>query len=675
MTSPRCWLNFFFRSNFEKVIYTKLLRFREDQLENYQGPSIEYSISDYHHAPSQGVKRSSTRLSLQVPGLVRQRVSQYSILENNTTRKITVNQRKPSVAETEQSYDPFRPSRNQIGKVQADRARITVFRRFSGSHKLHQPDTPDSRRTNNKLSARNPTLTRTPQSEAHNVLSSSPPQPISLTHQFNPNINERRLSQCSSRHSGAHAVPVRTSMSYKRGVSFAHMRRRSVTAGNHFHSTPRNASTPLTIQEKYLRDGLQQAAFSPETPSVVDSPQEMPPPSRMRKNPARAGQNLAAREYWKEDASTELEKVCEEAFNRKSTASTVMTIARTEHDHSYDSPATSMGVHEDSQTSASGFHVARRKDGRELYLNRPLPLPPSFEHLESYTYRELAKTRALLKERAADKSIVLAPGYFDEVIAHLDRLMQPSTLRVNESDQRAVSTPDEAMRHTSKDEFEMLLAKGPYGFRSVSEPIKKGRERDRATVRIVDEHPISPTKPLTIRKKDGPSIISPDPDRRNASKEHSHSHEDARYYDRSQGADRRIAGLSLLDKYLEPIKEDEDKENRDPRNARIISAETRRRGWFRRHEPTQQNQGNGNGHTLPPRKEPHLQHHLDVDISRENSAKRVSDVPSDPSQASEKKKLSSAKEKFFKIFSKRENKDSKGMSKRSSDSGSLCIRS
>lgn len=577
------------------------------------------------------------------------------------------------MAETEQSYDPFRPSRNQIGKVQADRARITVFRRFSGSQKKYQPDTQDSRRTNSKISGRNPTPTRAQQSKAHNCPSSSPPKPMSITNQANPKINERRLSQCSSRHSVSHAVPVRTSMSYKRGVSFAHMKRRSVTA-NHFHSTPRNASTPLTIQERYLRDGLQQAAFSPETPSAVDSPQDMPPPIRMRKNPARTGQELTAREYWKEDASTELEKVCEEAFNRKSTASTVMTVARTEHDHSFDSPATSLEVHEDSQMSASGFHVARKKDERDLYLNRPLPLPPSFEHLESYTYRELAKTRALLKERAADKSIVLAPGYFDEVIAHLDRLMQPSTLRVNESDQRAVSTPDEALRHPSKDEFEMLLAKGPYGLRSVSEPIRKGRERDKAAVRIVDEHPISPTKPLTIRKKDGPSIICPDPDQQKATREHSHSHENARYYDRPQGADRRIAGLSLLDKHLEPIEEDEDKENRDPRHARILSAETKKRGWFRRHEPTQQIQENENGHTFPPRKESYLQHHPGVDTSGENSAKRVSDVPSDPSRTSEKKKLSSAKEKFFKIFSKRDNKDSKGLWKRSSDSRSPCIR-
>lgn len=649
------------------------MRFREDQLENYQGPSIEYSISDYHHAPSQGVKRSSTGLSLQVPGLVRQRVSQYSILENNTTRKTIVNQRKPSVAETEQSYDPFRPSRNQIGVVQADRARITVFRRFSGSHKQHQRNAPDSRRTNSKISAQNLTLTRTPQSEAHNVPSSLPP-PISITPQVNPNINERRLSQCSSRHSAAHSVPVHTSMSYKRGVSFVHMRRRSGTTDNHFHSTPQTTSTPLAIQEKYLRDGLQQATFSPETPSTANSPQQMPPPIRMRKNHAIAGQDLAAREYWKEDASTELEKVCEEAFNRKSTASTVMTITRTEHDHSFDSPATSMGVHEDSQASPIDIHVSKKKYGRELYLNRPLPLPPSFEHLESYTYRELAKTRALLKERAADKSIVLAPGYFDEVIAHLDRLMQPSTLRVNECDQRAVSTPDETLRHPSKDEFEMLLAKGPYGLRSVSEPITKGREREKAISGIVEEQPISPTKPLTIRKKDRPSIICQDPGRRSASREHSHSHEEVRYYDRPQGADRWIAGLSLLERNLEPIEEDEDKENRDPRNAKIISAETKRKGWFRRHEPTQQNQGNRNGHTPLLRKETHVQHHPDVDISRENSAKRLSDVPSDPSRTSEKKKLFSAKEKFLKIFTKREHKNSKGRSKRSSDSGSPCTR-
>lgn len=578
------------------------------------------------------------------------------------------------MAETEQSYDPFRPSRNQIGKVQADRARITVFRRFSGSQNKNQPDTTDTSRTNSKISVRNPTLTRAQQSESPNVPCLSPSNIISITNQVNPKVNDRRLSQCSFRHSVSHVVPVRTSMSYKRGVSFAHMKRRSVTA-NHFHSTPRNASSPLTIQERYLRDALQQTIFSPSTPSAVDSPQDMPPPIRMRKNPARAGQDLAAREYWKEDASTELEKVCEEAFNRKSTASTVMTIARTEHDHSYDSPATSMGVHEDSQTSANGFHVARRKDERYIkdsYLNRPLPLPPSFEHLESYTFRELAKTRALLKERAADKSIVLAPGYFDEVIAHLDRLMQPSTLRINESDQRAFSTPDEALRRPSKDEFEMLLAKGPFGLRSTSEPVTKGQERERGTVRIVDEHPISPTKPLIIRKKDGPSATSQDPSRRKASREQSSSHDDARYYDGPQGADRRIAGLSLLDKYLEPIEEDEDKENRDPRNARTTSGE-KKRGWFWRHEPTQENQENENGHPLPPRKESHLQHHADTNTSRENSAKRASDVPSDPSRASEKKMLSTAKAKFFKIFSKRDNKDPKGLSKRSSDSRYLCM--
>lgn len=633
-------------------------------------------MSDYHHGPRQAVRNSSTRVSLQGQELgSRRRVSQYSILEESNLSKSHINQRKPSVAGTEHSYDPFRTSRNQLTKTQAaqaEHARTIVLRRLSRSHKQGQSNTSLNRYATSKKSFRNPALTRVQQADAYSIASSPTPVPGASRTQLNPSINERRIPQCSSRRSMSSGLPARTSMSYRRGVSFAHMRRRSISA-HHLRSSKQNDASPLTLQQRYLREDHEPASFSPPFLAAGDSPQNVPPAIRSRKNPARLGDEIAARRaktssvYWKEDAriiSSELEKVCDEAFNRASMASTVVTSAPTEPlDQSYESPATSLGAHEDSRTLLNAYHAPRRNEIDDSYLNRPLPLPPSFGHLGSFTYRELARTRALLKERAADRSMVMAPGYFDEVIAHLDRLMQPSTTRVNEQDRRAVSTPDQPTRQPSKDEFEMLLAKGPFSLRSTSEPVSKGRRndvRDRATLRIVDQNPISPTKPLTIRKKSGSST----PSTESVPRQRPHDqirNEDVRSYERLQGGERRSAGLSLLESSLEPIEED-DKENRDHRNSKTSSGDGKKRGWFRRHEPVQRSQDIDRGPPPPLKDEPPSQHQETSDKSR----KRASDAPSDESRGSETRKASSAKERFFKMFSKRESKDSKSSAERGS---------
>lgn len=662
------------------MIYAKLLRFREDQLENYQGPPIEYSVSDYHHAPRRAVRNSSTRVSLLGQELgSRRRASQYSILDENNLSKTPINQRKPSTAGTDHSYDPFRTSRNQITKTQAaqaEYARTTVLRRLSRSHKQGQSNTSLNRHATSKKSFRNPALTRVQQADAYSIASSPPPVPGVSRTRLNPSVNERRISQCSSRRSLSSGMPARTSMSYKQGVSFAHMRRRSASA-HHLRSSKQKDDPHFTLQQRFLNEDPEPGSFNTQSLTAGDSPPNVPPAIRSRKNPARSGEEVAARRaktssvYWKEDArmiSSELEKVCDEAFNRASMASTVITSAPTEPlDQSYDSPATTIDDHEDSHTSFNAYRPRRRTEIDDSYLNRPLPLPPSFGHLGSFTYRELAKTRALLKERAADRSMVMAPGYFDEVIAHLDRLMQPSTTRVNEQDRRAVSTPDQPTRQPSKDEFEMLLAKGPFNLRSTSEPVSKGRRkdgRDRATVRIVDKHhdqnPISPTKPLTIRKKSGSSTPSAGSVQRQRLPDQLRS-DDVGSYDRLQGGERRSAGLSLLESSLEPIEED-DKEIRDHRNSNTLSAEGKKRGWFRRHEPAQRNQDGDRGPPPPVKHEPLSQNQE----TRDKSRKRASDAPSDESRGSETRKASSAKERFFKIFSKREPKDSKGSGERGS---------
>lgn len=664
------------------MIYTKLVRFREDQLENYQGPPIEYSVSDYHHAPRQTIRPSSTRVSLHVQELgSRRRVSQYSILDESNLSKSSTTQRKTSVAGTEHSYDPFRTSRNQITKTQAAHAahaRTTVLRRLSRSYQQGQSNTSLDRYATSKKSFRNPALARVQQADVYSVASSAPSMPGASRTRLNPSVHERRMSQCSSGRSMSSGQPARTSMSYKRGVSFAHMRRRSASA-HHLRSSKPNDASPFTLQQRYLHEDPEPDSFDPHSSRAGDSPQNVPPTIRSRKNPARSGVDVAPHRanassvYWKEDTrkiSSELEKVCDEAFNRASMASTVITSAPTELlDQSYDSPATSLGAHEDSRTSFNAYRAPRRTEVDDSYLNRPLPLPPSFGHMGSFTYRELAKTRALLKERAADRSMVMAPGYFDEVIAHLDRLMQPSTTRVNEQDRRAVSSPDQPARQPSKDEFEMLLARGPFNLRSTSDPISKGRRKkggDRATLRVVDQNPISPTKPLTIRKKRGSST----PSTESVQLQRPERAEDVRPYDRLPG---RSAGLSLLESSLEPIEEDE-KEDRAQRNSKTWSGEGKKRGWFRRHEPAQRSQETDRG--PPPPLKDEL---LSQQESRDKSRKRASDVPSDESRGSETRKVSSAKERFLKLFGKRE-KNAKGSAEQESggdftSTGCYCLKS
>ena len=555
-----------------------------------------------------------------------------------------------------------------MAKTQAaDHARVTVLRRLSNSHKQRSSNGSPHRRATSKASARNPAVARVQQADVYSIASSPPPMPSVSKTQMTSAAIERPISRCSSRRSLSSSAAVRTSMSYKRGVSFAHIRRRS-TSAHHLRFDKQRDASPLTLQQQYHQEGSKEAS-----PGLVaaESPPHLPPTIRWRKNPARSVEESAARNkkteshYWKEDArmfSSEIEKVCDEAFNRASMTSTVGTTAPTEPlDQSYHSPATSLGVHGESRRSSNASHAGRQKDGEGSYLNRPLPLPPSFEHLGSFTYRELAKTRALLKQRAADKNVVSNPGCFDDVIAHLDRLMQPSTTRANDQDRRAVSTPDEPTRQPSKDEFEMLLARGPFGLRTVSEPVSKGHRRDldsRATVRLIDEHgkekPISPTKPLTIRKKSRSSNPSTKPSQRQRSREKLYHGEEPRPFDRLQGGERRSAGLGLLEKSLEPIEEVEDKENEDLINSKTLVGEGKKRGWFRRHDRAQRSQDSQKAPPLPDKEEQPLQNYENVKAS-----KRASDAPSDESWGNETKKAASGKGRFFRIFSKREPKEPK----------------
>lgn len=674
------------RPNHEKVLYTKLLRFRDEQLENYQGPPIEYSTSDYHHNPPQqrAARRSSTKHSLQNPRNQR-RQSQYSILESRAAppRKSHSQSvhRQASVAETEESYDPYRPSRAQIAKDQADQARITLLRVTS-----HNSSRRPSTRLGSAKSAQNPAIARAQDAEDVYSITSSPPRSMTM-HSAGPSQLQRMLtnrqgSQGNSRmtmssrrsvRSNSSVVITRNSTSYRRNVSFVHNRKRSFSGRHPRLRTQEHHTSPYTLQERFLRDQSQshakskEAAISPSTSMREIRGSEDLPVVRSKKSPVKehAAKKLrVASHYWKDDArkvSVEMEKLCDDAFNRSPVVSSIPT-PRTEatgnrnSHNTYSSPATSFSVHEDPvPVSVSGHSKARQMEVD--YQQRPLPLPPATERqmdselLGSFTQRELAKTRDLLKKRAAEAT--MSPGYLDEVIAHLDRLMQPSTIRLHEDERRAVSTPAPHSAIPRKDTFEQIMEKNNIGFRSASEPSKRhDTNHTQSTIRVVDSSgglkPISPVKPLTIRKKSQSSTPSAGSPRRIVPTERLFTAEEL--YNQ-QGEERRSTGLALVEiPSLDRIDEDEDKENFDPATRRTDLPEPKKRNWFRRHQPVQRSRDIDIGPPLPIKDEQQPLSYLHP--LGQKPRNRASNVPSEESQASEHRK-GSGKARFFKIFSSR----------------------
>ena len=716
---------FFLRPTFEKVVYTKLLRFREDQLENYQGPPIEYSVSDYHHAPQRPIRRSSTRASIQALSS-RPTQSEYSIMKRNShpQQNHSYQKRQPSVAETERSYDPFRSSRNQIGRGgQADRAKITVVRGLSSSHERRVSKSSLNRRVMGKASAQyHPTKARVQQSDVYSLASSSSgKRNLSRVQSSVKKWND--ISRGGSKQSLSHKSVVHTSTSYRRGVSFAQMKRPSNIVRQVEHA-PGTDHSPLNLQQRYIKDGLnQQASFlaadspqslastvivRPRTLKVVDqeeTPQRIETPTSNEEETAQRmmiplvdqeetpqqneGSTVDEGEmpqrkarptssFWREDArqvSSELEKACDEAFNRYSGTSTAVNGIIDKPERGINSSsAASNDIH------AEKYANAGRMAARSSLQDRPLPLPPAYEHLGSFTYQELAKTRALLQKRAADTRLT---GYFDDIIAHLDRLMQPSTTRLPEVSQRSISAPGEQKPYPSHghDEFEKLLSRGPFGLRSTSEPVRRSfndhtplqryelddRLKARTAGASVDQKPISPTKPLTIKKKRSNLMDTA----QQQQDQQQRSGGDLIYVGESgilHKADRRSAGLSLLERSLEPIKEDE-KEMRGSGDSKTYSGDIKKRSWFRRHERAQRSQDGDNGPPAPPPKDDApLQGQLYPAYTRggDDGSKRISDVPSDESRVVEIRKPSGGRGRFFKIFSKRDSKESKNSGVRSS---------
>jgi serine/threonine-protein kinase HSL1 (negative regulator of Swe1 kinase) len=485
------------RPNHEKLFYRALVKFREEQLENYPGSPLEYSASDYHHVtkrpPKPVAKRSA---NLQVRNHNRRR-SQFSIISEDSSKRDSYYKDPATSASTttKGSYDPYRSSRSPVVGNAADKP-IVVVRQDSArsgarnaSHAGGLPHLALSRLYTDQLSS-------LPSQELEKIL-------CPKRHSYTPGTSRSSLS--SSRPANSNAG-IRKSASYKRHVNFKHHRhsssgtggtRSKLSAHQKLISFGADSAEPLTITSQ----GMMESRSTPSivTPSHIAQPRKPASELDMRKS-------CVASHYWKDEArkvSTELGKICEEAFNRSSVSSSTMSQSR---------PAESPTTLVSTQGETAAIRLSNQ------LRNRPLPQPPA-ESLGSYTLRELADIRRRLLNHCQNERSDTIPTYVKNTITHLDQLIHAD--RPGNTDKRSASDPNPVSSRGSFRATAYPVHLDGAGFcrsrerttlihdmqapRVASDPMKSNNKVtfEDATIRLVSPDPLSPLQPiqpLNIRK-------------------------------------------------------------------------------------------------------------------------------------------------------------------------------
>ena len=548
-----------YRPNQEKLFYNALLKFRDVQLEDYSGsPPLEYSASDYHHIPQGGSNSlPNTSSTLHIRTHARKR-SQLSVFSDDSPKPAGYYKGSTSANTgiTNASYDPYRASRNQI--VKGNKELVVVRKRNTSI-------------TSNRLDVRLNSYGATATHKENGDHSIDATQARSVK-RASRSANASRSSLASSHR--AFSGGSRRSASYKRHVVFPHGRRSS---GG---STLRNYSRPSTATTSG-RDSYSPAPHPRNTPSISEScsmPFESSPPSVPRQ-PRRPASELdikkqrAVSHFWKEDTrqvSSELSKICEEAFNRSSVSSSGGTQVEP-----VNSPATSMS----SILEPMSLHPQPLRLSSAL-KNRPLPEPPT-ESLGSMTVRELAETRRRLLQHCQASGSDKIPAYLKDVISNLDRLMQSDETQMGSSGRRSTShaaVQEKPFQVASREQVSRLdfhkpmsRVSGNWSPRTVSEPLNWRNEffdqgRGRHTVRLVSpEVNQSSQQNLSTGRKDFDTLTN---SIRGGSKESL----------TLPSSDRAFVPRTFIG--LDTIEEDP----RSPRTGnRIDPSSSRKRSWFKRH--------------------------------------------------------------------------------------------
>ena len=600
----------FCRPNDQKLFYSLLLKYRDAQLENYI-PDIEYSTSDYHHVrPLALTKTYSTRHFPQAKskGHGRQ-VSRFTIISN--------------VAETEQSYDPFKASRPQhLDSIRAaDRAKVTIHRTRPGTNKnIQRIDRTTRPRQFSRVSGSGASGS---ERGRHSKL--APPRTFTS-----------HSSLASSTRSRSSALQFRVPIRHKRGVSFSYVRKRS--DGYHWHASrvsPGAAGCHSSHMEVKDDEGDYLMGGSPAATRYIRSRKGqsiMSQPLLSVRWPTRNSQ------LWTDDVrqlSSSLAKDCDEAFNRSSVISNGETQRRNSKTFSSLEPNL---LAKQPVTPIKPPQTACSNKVKLTSLNsRPLPPPPTRSDSVKIELMEARIQAELRKQTDGDES----PGYLDRMVSHIDRLIEPLSSAADYPDHRASSAPvdsksptasrplpsiyelrkeeDSPQRATEFDKYmDQPQRNEVKSGRNASAPEARNSNRNRIddrftqpvsnmrdTIRVVNPpppgSPVQIPAPLTIRKKSSQGgKLAPQTEWTKTEPD-----KDSRF------SKRRHSGLDLRQEYLIESKldltadlgridEGEDKFTYDSNSGTIVK---KRSTWFRRSSKSGDEHdwkmSIGGGHAIP----------------------------------------------------------------------------
>ncbi|KAH0846147.1 hypothetical protein FOPE_11009 [Fonsecaea pedrosoi] len=461
--------------NHEKLFYWALVKFRDDQLENYPGDPLHYSASDYHHVskPTPKPKRAPNGRGHN------RRASQFSIVSDDNNRRDGYYKNPGTAASkaTQSSYDPYRASRTPIAGDAHEPPTVVV---------RYRPTTPGARSVSSAGSVRHKVVER--------LRPDVPALPTFTSEELERLIQKKRASYStatskSSLSSARRAPGIRKSVSYKRQVSFQHRRQHS-----HGTSTPH---ARVLLSDNYLADRPGTRGTTSGRSETQSNPSLPTPPQAYR--PRKSSSEIDVKKprvascYWKDETrkvSAELGKICEEAFNRSS----VSTVSEVSPAPPLESSATSMAAH--------AYRVPA------TIRDRPLPATPILQ--------ELTERREKIIETWGDAD----PNVLADMLAAVDKRIDAELSKEGKGDKRAASDPTHGAAPSRYrrpispvDTMEDLKRTREDSSRAASDPInlKTPQASKDTTIRLVTPDPTSPfarIEPLRVNKNKAAPINS-----------------------------------------------------------------------------------------------------------------------------------------------------------------------
>ena len=458
-----------------------------------------YSHSDHHHS-AQRPPTSRDMLNLPSKKSHKRMLSEYSILNDEHLYSKHSFYETPS---SEVSYDPFRASKQAVLPNEDLHQNITVHRGTSSGSRRTRPATALVYRTGSSLriqaltkSNRGSVMTRTFSKRSTPSQRSRHPGGSSAS----------RSSMTSSFVPSSPPVYFRPS-SYKRGVSFSHLRRNSVATG-HSTDTAIAQHTPESHKYSTYQQDSARSSLRSRRPSTVGESPSVRPLSKIAARPMiprlRVRKPESPSKYIQSEArkvSTELEKHMDEAFNRSSVGSSIRTSTTFDPRKDVTGCETPPTTFSNRGSDVTGLGTP---DNKALYQHRPLPPVPD-ETPNTFLQRKLAETRAEIACRLGESGD--STEHFAQVIENLDRLMVPTIHVAKRASSAPAKSPEPPAplqvipEEGKEDRFE------PYSsnYRAFTDPVRLNgggsqRPTDDSTIRVVEQSPAH-VAPLTIRKK------------------------------------------------------------------------------------------------------------------------------------------------------------------------------